>query len=619
MPGASLVSVSADAQATFAATLVDEWVRCGVAHAVACPGSRSTPLALALADADRRGSLALHVRLDERSAGFFALGIGLATGRPAVVLTTSGTAAVELHPAVVEAHQARVPLLVCTADRPVELHQVGAPQTVEQEGLYGRAVRWAISPGVAEGATSGQWRSMAARLVAEATRAAPGPGPVHANLAFRDPLVGSYGPLPPGRRGGRPWHRVLEAEDLGVDAEAVRLLAGWKGRRGIVVAGSGSGLWSDRGPWSAPVASAAPVAEYPHPAYVLAEALGWPLLADPRSGARLAGRCTVASADALLRDPSFAVAHRPEVVLRLGAPWASSIVGRWLGALGEGVEQVLVDRWGTWADPERTAATVVRADPGALCRAVVSELTPHSAQCAAHRLVPGTAPGDGAWLESWAGAEAAAQRAIDAVLAQHREPTEPGVARSLLASLPPQATLVVGSSMPVRDLECYGGSRAAPPRVLSNRGANGIDGTVSTTLGVAAAGTGPTVGLMGDLAFLYDASALLGATDQRSAAVLVVVDNSGGGIFSFLPQARAVEPERFELLWGTPPAADLSEVAAAYRVGVTEVGAAAEVAQAVAEAIDSGACAVVRVRTDRRANVAVHEEIHAAVALALRP
>ncbi|MGH9062579.1 MAG: thiamine pyrophosphate-binding protein, partial [Acidimicrobiales bacterium] len=190
------MSVPAGTQATFAATLVDEWVRSGVAHAVVAPGSRSTPLAVALAAAAGRGEVVLHVRLDERSAGFFALGLGLATGRPAVVLTTSGTAAAELHPAVVEAHQGRVPLLVCTADRPPELHHVGAPQTVEQAGLYGGAVRWAVAPGVPERATAGSWRSLASRMVAEAVSGPAGPGPVHANLAFRDPLVGRPGPLP---------------------------------------------------------------------------------------------------------------------------------------------------------------------------------------------------------------------------------------------------------------------------------------------------------------------------------------------------------------------------------------------------------------------------------------
>jgi 2-succinyl-5-enolpyruvyl-6-hydroxy-3-cyclohexene-1-carboxylate synthase len=529
------------------------------------------------------------VRLDERSAGYFALGVGLATGRPAVVLTTSGTAAVELHPAVVEAHQGRVPLIVCTADRPPELHQVGAPQTVEQEGLYGRTVRWEVSPGVAEQATSWAWRSLAARMVAEACDGPGGPGPVHANLAFREPLVGQPGQLPPGRRGGDPWHRVVVPGPAAWDglagpdqpSEWGWLVERCVGRRGLIVAGAGAG-------------DALAVHD-------LAESLGWPVLADPRSGARLTRTTTVAGADALLRCDSFAESHQPEVVLRLGSAWASRVLADWLGSLGEGVDQVMVDPCWSWADPARSARSLLRADPTAVCGALRRQGTPV----------------DGSWLASWAEAESAAQRAITHVLAGHPEATEPGVARSLLSALPPDATLVVGSSMPVRDLEWYAGPLAHPPRVLSNRGASGIDGTVSTTLGVAACSSIPTVALIGDLAFLYDAGALLGAAQRGLAATFVVVDNDGGGIFSFLPQAEACDAELFELLWGTPQAVNLAEVAAAYGVKVTEVGKAAEVVPVVSRALASGDCSVVRVRTDRPANVSVHDEIHAAVAASL--
>ncbi len=193
-----------DVAATFCATLVDEWARAGLTDAVVSPGSRSTPMALALAADDR---LRLHVFVDERSAAFFALGIGLRTGAPALTLTTSGTAAAELHPAVIEAHHAGIPLLAVTADRPPEAHGVGAPQTIEQGDLYGRAVRWRADPGVPDPAASPSWRSLAARAVAEARGAGGRPGPVHLNLAFREPLVGRPGPLPPGRVGARPGTR----------------------------------------------------------------------------------------------------------------------------------------------------------------------------------------------------------------------------------------------------------------------------------------------------------------------------------------------------------------------------------------------------------------------------
>ena len=223
-------------QATFAATVVDEWVRGGVTDAVLAPGSRSTPLALALV---ARADVRVHVHLDERSASFYALGLGIATGRPAVVLTTSGTAAVELHPAVVEAHHAHVPLLACTADRPPELHDVGAPQAIDQVHLFGRAVRWFAQPGVPDDAARGTWRSLAARAVVEAAGASGAPGPVHLNLAFRDPLVGEPGPLPVGRPGGASWHGAVEVRPEPVDLDLGSLADAVTGRSGVIVAGGG--------------------------------------------------------------------------------------------------------------------------------------------------------------------------------------------------------------------------------------------------------------------------------------------------------------------------------------------------------------------------------------------
>jgi 2-succinyl-5-enolpyruvyl-6-hydroxy-3-cyclohexene-1-carboxylate synthase len=562
-------------QATFAATVVDEWVRAGVTDAVVAPGSRSTPLALALA-AD--GRLRVHVVVDERSAGFFALGLGLATGRPAVVLTTSGTAAVELHPAMVEAYQARVPLLACTADRPPELHQVGAPQTVEQAGLFRDVVRWAFEPGVPDHAAAPTWRSMAARAVAEAV--GPPAGPVHLNLAFREPLVGEPGELPPGRPDGAPWHTVATAP-VPPSPELVGRLAATAGsRRGVIVAGAGAGD--------------------PAAVHGLAEALGWPVLADPRSGARLPRRTTVAAADALARVPAFADRNRPEVVLRLGAPWASRVLGEWL----QDVPTVLVDPDRAWLDPDRTAEVVAACDHTLLCRAVADAAR-------------AGAPAPTEWLDAWAAAEAAAQAAFDDVLAGHDEPTEPGVARALYAALPDAASLVVSSSMPVRDVEWYAAPRSGL-RVLANRGANGIDGVGSTALGVAAAaGTAsaaPTVGLLGDLAVLHDVNALL---IRDVPCTLVIVDNDGGGIFSFLPQRRTLDATRFERLFGTPHGLDLAAIARAYGAEVVPVAKAAELPAAVADPQPAAGVRVVHVRTDRAANVAVHDELHAAVAAAI--
>ncbi len=438
-----------DRQAAFAATLVDEWVRAGIDHAVVCPGSRSTPLAVAVAAESR---LALHVRLDERSAGFTALGIGTATGRPAVVVVTSGTAAAELHAAVVEADLGRVPLLVCTADRPPELRDVGAPQTIDQTHLYGRAPRWSAEPGVPDEASRATWRSLGSRSVAETVAGPRGPGPVHLDLAFREPLLGdaSAGGIPEGRPGGVPWHRVEAARPSPAADLVDELVAGGvrRGTRGLIVAGAGCG-------------DADAVLD-------LADALGWPVLADPRSGLRTGAARVVSAADAILRAPRFAAGHGPDLVVRLGERWASKVVTTFL----DGTSTVAVDLHG-WNDPERGADRVVRADPTAFCRELV-------------RAVAAGAPDadpDDAWSGEWTEAEGTAQEAIGAALGGDGTCTEPALARVLAGSLGSGTTLVVSSSMPVRDVEAFGAPRADAPRVLANRGANGIDGVVSTALG----------------------------------------------------------------------------------------------------------------------------------------
>jgi 2-succinyl-5-enolpyruvyl-6-hydroxy-3-cyclohexene-1-carboxylate synthase len=561
-------------QATFAATLVDEWVRAGVTDAVVSPGSRSTPLALALAAHEL---LRVHVVLDERSAGFFALGLGLVSGRPAVVLTTSGTAAAELHPAVVEAHQARVAMVICTADRPADLLGVSAPQTIVQAGLFGSSVRWSADPGVADGLPASAWRSLASRAVAEAMSNAAGPGPVHLNLAFRDPLVAEPGPLPAGRPDGRPWHRADRAPATPSRALASEL----HGRRGVIVAGHRCGRTT---------------------LHHLAAALRWPVLADARSLAR-GGPNVVAAFDAMLRVPSFVAAQAVETVLRLGEPPASKVLSQWL-ASAEGAEQIVVDPYGRWPDPERRADRVVHADPTSFCAELMDAVHP--------------AP-DG-WLEGWLSAESRAQKAIHEVLARHSEATEPFVARTLTEGLAGRVSFFVSSSMPIRDVEWYG-HPSSSHRVYANRGANGIDGIVSTTLGVAVGSGGPVVGLLGDLAFLHDAGGLLGAvsrvTASSSSCTFVVIDNQGGGIFSFLPQASQLPADRFEQLFATPQSIDVVALAGVHGVEGVVVDRAGQVLPAVEDSLAGGGVRVVVVKTDRDANVAVHAELHAAVAAAL--
>jgi 2-succinyl-5-enolpyruvyl-6-hydroxy-3-cyclohexene-1-carboxylate synthase len=332
----------------------------------------------------------------------------------------------------------------------------------------------------------------------------------------------------------------------------------------------------------------------------LAEALQWPVLADPRSQAR-GGPTSVAAFDALLRVDAFVASHPVETVVRLGETAASKTLSQWLAAL-EGAEQLVVDPYGRWPDPERRADRVVRADPTAFC----------------NELMDAVHPAPEGWCASWLAAERAAQAAIDGVLDAHDEATEPGVARALTGGLAADTSLFVSSSMPIRDVEWYG-HPSSTHRVLANRGANGIDGVVSSALGSAAGSRGaPTVALLGDLAFLHDAGGLLGASSRGGRCVLVVLDNGGGGIFSFLPQAASLPADRFERLFGTPQDADVAGVAAAYGVPVDEVDGASDVLPVVQRNLDAGGVRLVRVRTERAANVALHDELHAAVAKAVR-
>jgi 2-succinyl-5-enolpyruvyl-6-hydroxy-3-cyclohexene-1-carboxylate synthase len=602
IPGAT--PGSADVQMAFAATLVDEWNRCGVSHAVICPGSRSTPLAVALLG---HPGIHIHVRLDERSAAFTALGVGLASGLPAVIVTTSGTAAAEVHAAVVEADLARVPLLVCTADRPPELRDIGAPQTIDQQWLFGRAPRWYADPGVADGAGRPTWRSLAARSVAEAVSGPAGPGPVHLNLPFREPLLGDpdRGEVQPGRPDGQPWYRMEMTPVAPPKATVTRIVeAARAGVRGLIVAGADGGD--------------------PGVVAVAGSALGWPVLADPRSGLRRPGpgSTVIAAADAILRSDSFSAGHRPEFILTLGAPWVSKVVNSFLAASDSDATPVVavVPGW-QWVDPDRSITSVVIADPTLVCQHIIDGMPAIDGRTGS--------PGTATWCDEWRAAEEAAQATIGQALgdgstmrsANGRSTrtagwTEPGVARHLFADLPGGVTLVASSSMPIRDLEAFAGPRADPPRVLANRGANGIDGVVSTALGVALA-TGPTVALVGDLAFFHDVSALVRSAGSDLPCTVVVADNGGGGIFSFLPPATALDPATFETLFGTEQEPDVARVAAGFGLPVDDIGAddpPEALGEALGRRIGGEGLAVIRVRLpDRSANVGIHADINRAV------
>jgi 2-succinyl-5-enolpyruvyl-6-hydroxy-3-cyclohexene-1-carboxylate synthase len=548
--------------------LLDGLVSQGLEHACVSPGSRSTPLALALS---RRPGVTVHVHLDERSSAFFGLGLAKATGRPVAVACTSGTAAANLFPAVVEASMSRTPLVLLTADRPPELHDVGANQTIDQRELFGGYVKRFVEAGVPGDCPDvAHWFDVGLAAADVARRHAP--GPVHVNLPFREPLapsgedidIGSHDSLKPGsgRAGART--RRSDVETLAEQMKGVE--------RGVLLAGS---LRRD----------ASPVVD-------LARTLGWPLIAEPTSGLRIPGALSAGAF--LLASESFLSSHVPELVVQVGA---APTTRAGLAFVADSKRLIIVDPDRLMADPARHASLRLEADPASLARALLKRIESREGS---------------AWQREWQEADRIARGAVDHLVDSWEEPFEGRVARDLAACLPDGATLVVGSSMPARDLDGYMRPRLGI-RVLGNRGASGIDGFVSTALGVAASGAS-TFALMGDLTLLHDASGFLWSAGRGHDAVFVVPNNDGGAIFSFLEQRRLPE---FADLFVTPHGLDLSRVAtgAGARHALVERGA--DLGPTVIGASGSGGVWIVEVPSDRDLNVARHLEVDAAVASAL--
>ena len=548
----------------------DELARCGLEHACTSPGSRSTPIVLSLV---REPRIRCWSHIDERCSGFFAVGAAKASGRPVAVTCTSGTATANLAPAVIEAQQARVPMIVLTADRPPELRDVGAGQTIDQVKLYGDAVKWFVEVGVHDATDDRlRWiRALACRAFWTSVEGRP--GPVHLNFPLREPLILSS-PLQDddsGRADGRPWVRRVPVTPP--PAGALTALPG----RGIVVAGR-----HERDRWLGAAAAR------------FAERAGYPLLADPLSGARH-GPAAIAHYDVILRDERFAHEMQPELVIRIGDLPTSKPLRTWLASLDD-TEQVALDPEGAWQDP---AAVVSVSDPG-----------DPAAALEAH--APETPP-DPDWLAAWRRADDDTADVIADALGD--ELSEPLVARCLGEWLPPDATLFVASSMPIRDVELFFAARELAPHVASNRGANGIDGTVSSAFGTAAVSDGPVVLLIGDVALAHDIGGLLAARRLDLAVTIVLLNNDGGGIFHFLPVAG--ESDGFEEHVATPHGLDFSHAAALYGLDYERPASVAALRQAVEAAVSHHRTTIVEVRTDREQNLALHRRIADAVARGL--
>lgn len=561
-----------------ASALVDELVAAGVRHACLSPGSRSTPIALALA---RHPGVELHVHLDERSSAFVAIGIAKATGKPAIVATTSGTAVAELFPAVVESSQARVPLVLLTADRPPRLRGTGANQTIVQPGIFGGYVRVTLDLPVPT--TDGQeaWWRQAAREALEAMLDGP-VGPVHLNCPFEEPLTPTGNVEVPRDGSLPPFEASASSEEARLTSEETERLAELvSGTRGAVVVG---GL---------PPSLVTPLITW-------SGLLGWPVLAEPISNARLPDEA-LAAGQAVIGS-SWARGQRPDVVIQLGAAPTTRATQAFVASAER---LVVADRWHLDPDPDRHAWWRLAVDPQTLTEALVEHpvvqrggiaLTGRRPADEVERPWTGrieTAPDD--WTAGWRAFDQLARSTLDGMLDGWEEPFEPRIARDVAAWVADGGRLLVGNSTPVRDLDLA----MAPRRgltVLANRGASGIDGLVSTAVGVAAARPHrPTVALVGDLSLVHDAGALLWNAAGDVHLTIVVVNNGGGQVFSLLPQRELPEHRR---LFVTPYAVDLGALCLAAGAGHERVDRASDLVPALDRAAGAGGLRVVEVTVD---------------------
>ena len=599
MPPAATRSVPDAATTTrWARTLLHSLAEAGLRELALAPGSRSTPLVMAAATS---GDIRCRVHLDERSCAFFALGVGKASQRPAAVLTTSGTAVANLYPAVVEAAKAEVPLVVLTADRPHHLRDADANQAIDQLRPFGPypLASWEVAPPSSQEAALRHVQALGRRAVAVAT--GPPAGPVHLNFPFDEPLVPAEGPADepvsplsdPGRRSAQHVIRTtfplssVEGGRLGATRDTLARLAETidDAERGVVVAGP-----------SPEPGRLGPAVR------VLAAATGFPVIADPLSGARYGEPETLTAHDLYLRDGSVAADLAPSLVLRVGASPTSRPVIAWLER-HRGTRNVVVDGGRSWKDHASTATDYVRADAADTLLALTEQVERGSSHGAR-----------GEWRDRWLLAEMAARAVLERE-ASEGEPHEGWIAKSLVDHLPAGAVLVASSSMPVRDVDAYGGCRATPLTVLGNRGASGIDGIVSTAFGIAAASGCPTVCLIGDIALFHDQNGLLWSREDEVPVVFVLADNDGGGIFHSLPIA-AHEPE-FTRFFATPHGLDLGHAAAMHHIDFRTVPVP-EVGEEAARALADGRTAIVRVALDRERDRRRRAEVASAVGLAVR-
>lgn len=575
------------ANTVWARAIIDELARCGLRDVVVAPGSRSTPLVMA-ADANPR--IEVRVHLDERSVGFFALGMGQA-GRPTAVVTTSGTAVANLLPAVVEASQASVPLIVLSADRPPRLRGADANQAIDQYAIFGRYPRLftELSLPTEDPRSLRHLRVLACRAWGSAV--GRDPGPVHLNVPFDKPLEPASISMEgeaieggggfEGRTDGAPWTAIQTSRAPAPPEERQKLVALLQSPRPILIAGPN--------PRPVDLGAAAQRA---------AERFGCPLLADPLSGGRfgeVAEGVAVAGYDLFLGGEGVRKALEPTAIVRVGRSPISARLQRWLFE-HPAVPHVVIDDGDRYKDHGTTATAVIVCDPVA----TLDSLTPE-----------GSAGADAGWLDRWRRADEVS-REMTAYLPPE---SEAAVAAAALQGTPEGGVLFVSNSMPIRDIDAFAHPMNRTVHVRANRGASGIDGIVSTAFGIAVGSGAPTVCLIGDIAFFHDTNGLLWAREEGGDVVFVLVDNDGGGIFGMLP-ISGHEPA-FKKYFTTPHGLDFEHAAALHGLPYQEVGVA-DVEGALHQALSAGGSRILRIATDSPTNLAWRAEIARDVAAAVR-
>ena len=574
----------------YVCAFVDELRRAGVRHVVVCPGSRSTPLALACA---AQPGLRVWMQLDERSAAFFALGMAKRARQTVTLLCTSGTAAANFLPALVEAKLSHIPLVVLTADRPHELRDNGAPQTIDQNRLYGTHVKWFVEMALPEATNAAlrYARTIADRAVTS-TLALPA-GPVHLNFPFREPLTPAPladAPLPPveqrdpvawyGRPGDVPYTRVEETLQAAPDEASIEdlMVCIQHAPHGLIIVGSHN---HDA---------------LTEPLVQLAARLGYPILADPLSQLRCGEHDKahiLSSYDAFLRLDEFTARMKPDFVLRFGAMPTSKPVLTYLKRYSA-CPIVVVDGNEGWDEPTQLASDILHTDPVAFCNALL-HISDFSIQGDDERQH---------WFHTWQQADRETRRVLSAQIEAFPHLFEGRVFTELASLLPEHSTLYVGNSMPVRDLDTFFWNSEHLIHMLGNRGANGIDGVNSSALGASAVNNEPTVLVIGDLSFLHDIGGLLAAKLHALNLTIIVVNNDGGGIFSFLPQADY--PDHFEQLFGTPTGVDACHAVQMYGGTYRRVEDWEQFRVQVKQSMENGGLRVIEVRTEREENVRMH-------------